>query len=493
VTGPAEEDPAAEDYREIGGPRWEEPSADPGTAGRPETAPASQRGGPGQVAAWSAYNWADHAWAAAVAAVLAGPWMLALAKNAVGGDRGVLLALGPLRLRAEAYPSAMVTLAAVVQLFVLLPVGVRADARQAKRRWLAWSCGAGSLICGFLALTSGRQWVLAGLLFLAGSLIEGVSDLTWQGMLPEIAGPAEYDAVSSRGTAVGYLGAAGILAVCLVFVDVHHQLGLSKSAAVRICFLGAGIWWAGFGLFAIGRLRPRPRAASMAVLTGRRQPGLWAQLRADLRPLGRMPQTRRYLLAYFCIADATSAVIALASTFLTHQLFGDNTDKAATFLFELILLVQVVAIGGAVAFGQVARRIGAKWAVVAGLGLWCAVIVYSYASLDSKADAVVAGVVIGVALGGTTALGRSLFARMVPAGLEATFFSIFEACNQGTAWIAPLLFTIVVDVTGSFRQAILSLVVLFAAGMVILVTTDCDAAAAEALAYPGRPGVELAP
>jgi MFS transporter, UMF1 family len=449
--------------------------------------PASE-GAPGQVAAWAAYNWANHAWAAPVAAVLIGPWMLALAKKAFGSDRATLLALGPLHLRVDAYPSAMVTVASVIQLFVLPPIGVRVDARGAKRRSLIACCAAGSLVCGLLALTSGGQWALAGILFLSGSVVEGVSDLTWQAMLPEIAAPDQCDAVSSRGTAIGYLGAGAILAILLIFVDLHSQLGLSKSSAVRFCFLGAGLWWTGFGLLALRRLDPPPRCAAIAPGPASKPRGDHPRLGAALRLLRGMPQTSRYLLAYFCIADATSTVLALAAVFLTHQLFADNADRASTFLFELILLVQFFAIAGAALFGWLAGRVGAKRALLWSVGLWCAVIVYAYAAVSDTADAVVAGIVIGVALGGTTALTRSLFARMVPAGLEATFFSIVEAFNQGTAWIAPLLFTIVVDVTGSFRQAILSLVFLFAAGFTVLASTDCDAAADEARTRSGWPG-----
>jgi UMF1 family MFS transporter len=112
--------------------------------------------------------------------------------------------------------------------------------------------------------------------------------------------------------------------------------------------------------------------------------------------------------------------------------------------------------------------------------VWLGVIVYAWAGVHDKAEAVLAGIVIGVSLGISTPLARSLFAQMVPAGHEASFFSLYEVCNQGTAFMAPLLFTVVVNVTGSFRQAILSLVVLFAVGLFLLVRTDVDAAAAEA-------------
>ncbi len=435
----------------------------------------------GSERAWCWYYWADHGWATPVAAVLVGPWMLALADTAVG-KRGVLVGVGPLVLRADAFPSAMVTLAAIVQLLVLPLVGARMDARGAtKRGWLAGSCVAGSAVCVGLALTHGGAWTAAGVLFLAGSLAEGVSDLTWQGMLPELATPDRLDRLSARGTAVGYLGGGLVLAVSLAVVDLHGSLGLSKAAAVRWCFVVAGLWWLGFGLPALARLRPAARGRAIA------PERTWRRLRADWRVLTGEPNSARYILAYLCFGDATSAVVGLASTFLTNTLFHDDPAAATPFLFELILMIQFVAMAAAALTGVLAARLGAKRVLVASLVLWSAVIIYAYAGLRTETGAVVAGALIGVGLGVGGTLARSLFAAMVPVGREASFFSLYEVTSQGTAFLAPLLFTVVVDATGSFRQAILSLIALFVAGLVLLVRTDTTAAAAAAAAQPAAP------
>jgi UMF1 family MFS transporter len=252
---------------------------------------------------------------------------------------------------------------------------------------------------------------------------------------------------------------------------------VSKADAVRGCFALAGAWWAYFGWRAISRLHPVSRCRPHdARLTTR------AALGASLQMMRAMPHARRYVIAYLFFADAISAVISLAATFLTHQLFDDNTTKATPFLFELILVIQFVALLGAIGFSRVAKRWGAKSGLVVTLVIWSALIVYCYALLDTQADAWIAGVGIGVVLGASTALARSLFSQMIPAGAEATWFGIYEICSQGTAWVAPLLFTIVVDITGSFRQAILSLIVLFLIGLAVLIFVDPDEAAREATA-----------
>jgi len=427
------------------------------------------------VRAWSMYNWSLSGWATPISTVLIGPWLLALGVAAVG-SRGTLIAVGPLHLRADAYPSAMITLAALLQVALLPAVGLRADRRRSKRRWLVGTCLAGSGIALGLAATGDRAWLAAGLLFLAGSIVWSASDLAWNGTLPEIAATGDRDRVSASGSAYGYFGGGVILAIDLALLEVHHALGLPEATAVRICFVTGAAWWLLFGLPAVGRLRARPRAVATGA-GGQPRP---ARLREELRLIRSMPQTTRFLLAYLFYADATSAVIALSSTYLTVEIFHRDTAKASPFLFGLILLVQFVAMAGSIVFGRLAGRIGSRRAVLVTLVIWCVVIFFAWAILTNQAEAVVMGLVIGLALGGTSTLSRSLFSQMVPVGREAAFFSLYEISSQGTSWVAPLIFTVVVDATGSFRQAILSLVVLFVIGIVLLVRTDTDAAAREA-------------
>jgi UMF1 family MFS transporter len=419
------------------------------------------------------YSWANHGWVTTVSTVLIGPWLLALATVHRAGS-ATLFSVAGLHLRAEAFPSFVVTLAALAQLAVLPPLGVAADRLVSRRGWLAGACLAGSAVAVLLAGTSGGRYVVAGVLFIIGSLAYGASNVLYNAYLPEIATPDQRDAISSRGFAYGYVGGGLLLAANLGLLLAHGNIGLAKSTAVRICFVSAGAWWSGFGLWSLGRFRD-PRTDD----PHQDRPGLERGMIDTVRLILGMPQTRRYLAAYLLFSDAISAVIGLSSTFITHELFGNSASRAATFLFALILLIQFVAMAGALAFAKLAARIGAKRALLLGLAIWCAVILYTYAALHSKAQAVAAGVVIGTVLGGSQALARSLWSQLIPAGREAAFFGILEVANEGTAWVAPLLFTIVVNATGSYHQAILSLIVLFVAGGALLAITDLDAALLE--------------
>jgi UMF1 family MFS transporter len=143
-------------------------------------------------------------------------------------------------------------------------------------------------------------------------------------------------------------------------------------------------------------------------------------------------------------------------------------------------MVQFVGFGGALLFARLSRQIGTRRAILLSLLIWIAVIVYAYGALRTTSDAWAMGVVIALVLGGSQALSRSLFSRLIPPGHEASFFGLYEIADRGTSWIGPFLFGIVVGATGSYRDAILSLVALFVAGFLLLLVTDTDRAEREA-------------
>jgi UMF1 family MFS transporter len=179
--------------------------------------------------------------------------------------------------------------------------------------------------------------------------------------------------------------------------------------------------------------------------------------------------------------DGIQTVISIASVFLAQELFvAKGLPVNESFLIGLILMVQFVAFFGSLIFERIAGLIGTKRAILLSLMLWTGVVLYAYGFLQTVAQAWVMGGVIAVVLGGSQALSRSLFSRMIPDGREASFFGLYEISERGTSWIGPLIFGYVVGVTNSYRQAILSLIVLFVVGMIVLLFTDTDQAIRDA-------------
>ncbi|MCA9872953.1 MAG: MFS transporter, partial [Anaerolineales bacterium] len=175
------------------------------------------------------------------------------------------------------------------------------------------------------------------------------------------------------------------------------------------------------------------------------------------------PMTLRYLAAYLIYNDGIQTVIVVSTAFAADEL-GVETEN----LLILVLMIQFVAFGGALAFGYLAKRLGAKRAIMISLVIWSALVIYAFAFLYTELQLFVLGFVLALVLGGSQALSRSLFSQMIPADHEAEYFGFYEISERGTSWIGPLAFAAAVQITGSQRIAIVSLIIFFVVGLALL-------------------------
>jgi UMF1 family MFS transporter len=437
-------------------------------------------GDPREVAGWLMYDWANSAFQTTVVTVLIGPYLTALAQADVGRN-GVVASLGPFgAITATSLFPFCISTSVLLQVLLLPLLGAIADYSHLKKRLMIGFCYAGVAATCLLYFVAGRRYVLGGLLLIAANFAFGVTIVLYNAFLNDITTEDRRDRVSSLGYAVGYLGGGLLLAGNLLLVSLADTIAISTGLAVRISLLSAGLWWGGFALFTFARLKTRAPARERPAGRSYFAIGL-AELSRVLADLRRLPHTLQYLVAYMSFNDAIQTVIAIASVFLAQELFvarGLPVNEA--FLMGLVLMVQFVAFGGALVFERIAAALNTKRAILLSLLLWTAIVIYAYGFLQTVAQAWMMGAALAVVLGGSQALSRSLYSRMIPAGHEAAFFGLYEITERGTSWIGPLIFGLVVGATGSYRQAILSLIVLFLAGMIVLLATDTDRAVHDA-------------
>ena len=193
------------------------------------------------------------------------------------------------------------------------------------------------------------------------------------------------------------------------------------------------------------------------------------QLAHTIRKVRAFPQTTLFLIAYLLYNDAIQTVISLAAQFGSEEL-KIPLDQLAL----MVLMVQFVAFFGAMGFNWVASKTSAKRAVVVTLIIWTGTLIYIYVSVKTTAQFFVMGAIVGAIMGGSQALSRSLYAQMVPKSQEAEYFSIYEISDKGTSWLCPLIFGLALQFTKSFRLAILSLIVFFIAGLLVLLKVDIE-------------------
>ena len=422
------------------------------------------------------YDWANSAFYTTVVGALFSPYLTRLAQTAVG-ENGVVLDLGFLgAVTAKSLPSLCVSISVGAQVFLLPILGALGDYSDLKKRLMALFCYIAVIANCLLFFIAGNLYIWGGLLFIIANVCFGASIVFYNAFLPEIVTEDQTDKVSSRGFAYGYFGGAVLLVLNLLLVTKAESLGISTGLAVRLSFLSAGLWWGGFAIITFLRLKSRPKAKSLPPAKGYVAAGI-LEILATIRELKRLPITLRYLLSYLVYNDGIQTVIFAASAFLEQELFPGGNP---IFLLEIFLMVQFIAVFGALIFERLAYLIKTKNAILVSLVIWSGIVVYAYAFLRTSTQAWIMAALIAIVLGGSQALSRSLFARMIPAGKEAAFFGLYEVSERGTSWMGPLLFSIVIARTGSYRQALLSLIVFFVVGLIGLWFTNTDRGIKEA-------------
>ena len=424
---------------------------------------------------WYWYDWANSAYVTTTATVLFTPYLTAVAEQAACPDlaEGATCATNLQVLGLGISPGSIapftITAATIISAVVLIFVGAVADRSPRPARLLGGFAWVGALAACLMALVKGTNWQLGVGLLIVANLCLGASLVVYDSILCRIASPDDRDKVSSRGWALGYLGGGLLLGVNFAMLAKPDLLGLDRGDAVRLSLLMAGLWWAAFTLIPVvgmWRLRgvERLEVARTRGIVG----GSLRQLASTFRELRLFPQTMMFLLAYLFFNDGIQTVIGQSSLYGSKELgFSEST------MLGLFLMVQFVAFGGALLFGRLARVFGAWRSVLAGLALWSLVVVTAYFVPEKQLIALSAlGVAIGIVLGGTQALARSLYSQLVPANREAEFFSLYQAMERGTSWFGTLTFGLVYQWTHSYRPAIVALVVFFIVGGVLLSRVD---------------------
>jgi UMF1 family MFS transporter len=419
---------------------------------------------------WYFYDWANSAFSTTVVTVFLGPFLTTVTEQAAGCALGAddcngrVHPLG-ITIAAGSYYPYLVSLSVLLTVFVLPVMGAIADRSPRKKPLLAAAAFIAAAATIGMAFVTGDRYLLGGLLFLIANISGGASIVVYNSFLPQLAGPDERDKVSSRGWALGYLGgglllAFNLVAVTLLSIDGNDQRTLDLA---RWCIVSAGVWWAAFTLVPLAWLREHPGAEA----TGRRGNILvdgFRQLGHTIRNLRAYPLTLYFLLAYLIYNDGIQTVIALASQYGTEEL-----DLSQSTLIITILLVQFLAFGGALLLGALAARMGARKTIVFSLALWLLVVIAAYfLPAGEPVPFMLLGVAIGLVLGGSQALSRSLFSQLIPNGREGEYYGFYEISDKGTSWLGPLAFGLIYQLTNSYRIGIVSLVAFFLVGGILL-------------------------
>lgn len=420
------------------------------------------RGNKRVIFGWAMYDWANSAYMTTIAVAIL-PMYFASVVVPVQGLR-----IGDTLFAAETLWGFMVAAAAFV-VFALAPtLGAIGDFCATKKRFLFSFCYLG--VCSAILLSfcgPGQVW-LTIILFVVSQIGFVGANVFYDAFLPHLGGPDQQDQISSRGFAYGYAGGAIQFGFVLALIAGHDALGMTEATAARVGMLSAALWWGGFALVSVCLLKeesdprelPREFADHPLALA---YPALG--ISRVWQTMGRIRYQRHlllFLLAFLVYNEGIQTVIIMATIYGRQELHLSST----TLMFTL-LLVQVVAIPGALFLAWVAKKTSSKRAIMISLAVWSAVVIYAY-FIQSETEYLLLGVAVGLVLGGSQAISRSFYASIIPKGSSAEFFAFYSVVNKFSAILGPFVFALMRHWTGSSRDAILSLISFFVIGIVLL-------------------------
>ncbi len=415
-----------------------------------------------ELRAWAAYDWANSAF---ITVVVSAVFPIFFVKVA-GADL------------AETEASRRFTIATTIALAlsaVLAPVlGAIADRAPVKKRFLLAFSALGVLATLAMTTIDRGDWLWALVLFGVANLGANGAFVFYDALLPHVARPHEVDRVSTAGYALGYLG-GGLLLAAL------GATGLGSIGLVHLAFAITAVWWAAFAIPLFRHvpepaLPPERRARGLAALRA-----AFTDLRATYRELRRFPQAALMLVAFLIYNDGIGTIYRIA------VVYGAELGLDTSSLITALVVVQFVGIPATFAFGALAGRIGTRAAILLGLAVYAGVSVYGY-YMTTATDFFVLAVMVGLVQGGTQALSRSLFASMIPRHRSSEFFGLFAVFEKFAGIAGPAIFAGAQTLFGSSRPAILSIIVFFAVGALLLTRVDVAAGRAAAAAANAAAG-----
>lgn len=397
--------------------------------------------------AWALYDWANSAFALAVLTAFV-PVMLAGAWNDGAPSTVTTFRLGV----ANGLASLVVVLLAPL-------LGAMTDQARRRKPWLALFTLIGVIATMVLATIGPGGWQLALPCFVLASVGFFAANSLYDAMLIDVAEPSAFDQVSAYGYGLGYLGGALLFTVSVVLLASPARFGLADgTAAIQLSFVLVGAWWALFSVPLL--LWVRERHAGLEPAAGAFRAGL-QQLRTTMRALRGDRNLLWFLGAYWLYIDGVYTIIKMAVD------YGLSQGLSAADVTGAILLTNFLGFPAAIAFGALGTRIGPRRAI------YLALVVYIAATglavfLTTAPQFYGLAATIGLVQGGVQSLSRSLYARLIPPEMSGEYFGFYNMLGKFSSILGPVLAGTVALVSGSQRTGILSIIVLFSLGLLLL-------------------------
>lgn len=418
---------------------------------------------------WAFYDWANSSYALVISSAIFPAYFLEVTTPNI--------LIGNLTISNSTFYAYSISLAYLIIAAINPFLSGIADAGGRRKMFLRFFTILGSFCCAALFFFKGMtQLWLGTVAFMLATIGFTGSLVFYDAYLPEIVTEDRLDKTSAKGYSYGYIGSIILLLINLMVILKPDWFGIpaESTLAVRLGFIMVGLWWFGFAQITFYRLPGDQDLVSQKKLF--RQG--YQQINHVWHKLRHLPDLKRFLIAYFFYSAGVQTVLYLAATFAKNELHFESFE-----LIIIILILQLVAIGGAYLFARVSEIKGNKWTLLLMLYTWTVICGLAYAVQEKLQFYLIAGLV-GLVMGGIQALSRSTYSKLIEDYKHdvTSFFSFFDVVTKLAIIVGTFSFGFAEFLTGSMRGSVLVLATYFIIGILVLFTTK-----AKAIIIPTKP------
>ncbi len=424
------------------------------------------------VNAWVMYDWANSAYATTILAAVLPIFYASVAASNLGDN----LATSYL-----AYTHSIGMLCVALMAPIL---GAVSDISGKKVTFLTVFALIGIVATSGFAFVGQGQWLFASALLIIATIGFAGGNTFYDALLPDLVPPEKRDFISSKGYAFGYIGGGILLAINIMMIEQPHWFGLADSlAGTRLAFISVAVWWLVFSIPIFTRVQNRPKqteglsSKDYIVVASKRLVGTFQKMK-------RYPQLIKFLIAFWFYNDGINTIILMAA------IYGASIGIETGDLILALLITQFVGIPATLALGRLAERLGSKNVLYISLSIYVVIVILGY-YMTSALHFYLLASLVGCVQGGSQAISRSIFSNLMPKRKTGEFFGLVNVTSKFSSIFGPFVFGLVGQLTGSNRMAILSLIMFFVVGIVIMHFVNMQQGRADALEADRLDEIEL--
>lgn len=411
---------------------------------------------------WAMYDWASSSYNLVITSTIFPTYFESVAVDNAAISKTTVTFFGRQFENTALYNYALALAMLIVAVMSPLLSSI-ADYRGTKKRFLNFYLTMGSIACASMFFFDSQTLELG----IAGIIIACVgfwgAQVFYNSFLPEIATIEDRDKVSAKGFAYGYVGSVLLQLICFAFV-MGKPFGITEGKGAQFSFLLVGLWWWGFGQFALKRL-PKPVPAGTGDLQHNIFSKGYSELRKVWNQLTHMPKLKRFLLSFFFYNMGVQTVMLVAALYGKSEL-----EIPTTNLIIAILIIQLIAIPGAYTISWLSSKIGNIKTLMCLVVLWILLCVAAYfLPKGGIYEFYGLGAAVGFIMGGIQSLSRSTYAKLMPETKDtASFFSFYDVTEKMAAVVGIFSFGFITEISGSQRNSVVALATFFILGLLLL-------------------------